>query len=163
MKRISRGQAAEAKRSSGMDLGRVKEIMDLMEAHGLAEIEVENEDFRICLRKHGAQPASPTAVVPLAAPAVPQAGPSPVTAEQPDNVHPVVAPMVGTFDRAASPEAEPFVDVGDAVGPDTVMCIVEAMKVMNEVRAEVSGTVRRILAEAGKPVEYGQALFLVAQ
>ena len=134
-----------------------------MEVHGLAELEVEHKDFRICLRKHGAQPASPTAPVPLAAPAVPQAGASPVTAEQPDNVHAVVAPMVGTFYPAASPDAEPFVEVGDAVDPDTVMCIVEAMKVMNEVRAEVSGTVQRILAEAGKPVEYGQALFWVAR
>lgn len=146
-----------------MDLERVKELMNLMEVHGLAELEAEDEDFRICLRKHGAPPASTTAPVPLAAPAVPQAGSSPVTAEETENLHAVVAPMVGTFYRAASPDGQPFVEVGDPVEPDTVVCIVETMKVMNEVRAEVSGTVQGILAEAGKPVEYGQALFLVAQ
>ena len=151
-----------AKRNSGMDLEGVKELMNLMEVHRLAELEVEYEDFRICLRKHGAPPASPTAPVPLAAPAVPQAGPSPVTAEKPDNVHAVVAPMVGTFYRAASPEAQPFVEVGDPVEPDTVMCIVEAIKVMNEVMAEVAGTVQKVLVESGQSVEYGQALFWVA-
>ena len=78
-------------------------------------------------------------------------------------MHEVGAPRIGGLYRGASPDAKPFVEVGDKVDPDTVMCIVEAMKVMNEVRAEVSGTVKKILAETGKPVQYGQELFWVAR
>ena len=142
-----------------MDLQDVLKLLELMEARHLEEIEVEQGDTRIRLRKGGA----PQVVVPIAAPAAPanpQAAPAAPEAEkaQEPNLVKITSPMVGTFYRAASPDAEPFIGEGDHVTPDQVICIIEAMKVMNEIKAEREGDVVSILIENGDSVEFGQPM-----
>lgn len=153
-----------------MNLDRIQELLKLMEAHDLAEIEVEGEGFKVRLKKReehlSMAPAPSAAPQPVAkgAPAQPQAqGGAGAEWENSPNLHVITSPIVGSFYRAPSPDAEPFVEPGDPVEPDTVVCIVEAMKVMNEVKAETYGTIQKVLVENGKPVEYGQPLFLVAK
>ncbi len=143
-----------------MKLDRILELLKLMESHGLAELEVEDKDFRVRLRKDAPGGSPQPAANAAGAGGVEQ---TPAGAADHGDHHAISSPIVGSFYRAPTPEAEPFVEVGDPVEADTVMCIVEAMKVMNEVRAEVSGTVEMILVENGRPVEYGQPLFLVAR
>ena len=154
-----------------MDLGRIQELLKLMEAHGLEEIEIEDSDFRVRLKKetHGVAVTAPQAAAIGPASAAHAAAAhgggahgSPEGAESPDH-YVITSPIVGSFYRAPSPDAEPFVEVGDPVDPDKVVCIVEAMKVMNEVKAEVPGVIEKIFIETGKPVEYGQPLFRVAR
>ena len=147
-----------------MDLDKVVKLIGLMESHGLDEVEVEEEGVHIRLRKGGAPVIAPAAVLP-AVPAVPVAAPAaPATATKPadkkDTVE-ITSPMVGTFYRAASPDADSFVNPGDHVTPDTVVCIIEAMKVMNEIKAEIEGEVVSVLVENGESVEYGQPLLAV--
>jgi acetyl-CoA carboxylase biotin carboxyl carrier protein len=150
-----------------MDLKEVLKLLELMEEHGLDEIEVEEGGTRIKLRKGGAGPLH--VPVPVPSPAVAQAGnPAPTAtsagaaeAVAPEDRIEIRSPMVGTFYRAAAPDAEPFVSVGDRVTPDTVVCIIEAMKVMNEIRAEAEGEVVQILVESGEAVEYGQPLMVL--
>jgi acetyl-CoA carboxylase biotin carboxyl carrier protein len=150
-----------------MDLSRIQELLKLMESHGLGELEVEDKGFKVRLKK--AAPAAQTVVAahPMTQYAQPAAIAKPSeggeSAETPTDVHTITSPLVGTFYRQPTPEAESFVEVGDPVDMGMVVCIVEAMKVMNEVKAEVSGTVRKVLVESGKPVEYGQPLFLIAK
>ena len=158
---------AEAGKRS-VDLEQVVELLELMESHGLDEVEVEQGDMRIRLRKGG--------VVPMATPVI--ATPVQMTANgaPPNNIGTAAAaeakskadetfeftsPMVGTFFRAPSPDAESFASEGDAITPDQVVCIIEAMKVMNEIKAEVEGEVVRFLVENGESVEYGQPLMLI--
>jgi acetyl-CoA carboxylase biotin carboxyl carrier protein len=150
------------------DIKRVQELLRLMEEHGLAEIEVESKGLKVRLRKEkqGAPDdsnAPGVASAPLAAPGVgaPEAGAAP-GAEETD-AYPITSPIVGTFYLAPDPDAEHFVEVGDPVEADTVVCIVEAMKVMNEVKAEVSGSILKVLVGNGTAVEYGQPLFLVSK
>ncbi len=140
---------------------KIQELLRLMEAHGLAELEVESPDMKVRLKKAhgGVEGAAPAVAQPTTAQAAGEAEAAGIDEEG----RRVISPIVGTFYRAASPDAEPFCEVGDPVEPDTVVCIVEAMKVMNEVKAEVSGTIKKALVENGKPVEYGQPLFLVSQ
>lgn len=126
-------------------------VADLMREHELAEIEVESEGFRVRLRKSGAGDAPRGAGAP-AEPAAPAAGREPVATV-------VQAPVVGTFHRAGAPEAAPFVQVGDRVAAGDVLCVIEAMKLMNEIKAEFAGEVVEILADNGQGVEYGQPLF----
>ncbi len=145
-----------------MDLKEIKALIDLMKKNGLTAFEMEKDGFRIALAKeagygpamaHAPQPAAP----PAALPAVPVADP---VAAKPVVAGPeITSPMVGTFYTSASPESPPFVTVGQQVTPDTVVCIIEAMKVMNEIKAEQSGTVTEVAAENGQPVQFGQALF----
>ncbi len=150
-----------------MNLKKVMELLELMETHGLDEIEVEEGDVRIRLRKSGSLPIpTPVIVAPMqvvasnngsgAAEAVQPKGQT----ENEDVTH-VTSPMVGTFYRSPTPDAEPFVDAGDLVTPDQVVCIIEAMKVMNEIKAELEGEVVRFLVESGESVEYGQPLVVV--
>ena len=150
-----------------MDLERIQELLKLMEANKLEEVEIEDKDFRVRLKKETSgivvsAPQVPTVTV-GAVPAAAAAGQPASPGEVPADRHVITSPIVGSFYRASSPEAEPFVEAGDPVEPDTVVCIVEAMKVMNEVRAEVPGTIEKVLIENGKPVEYGQPLFQVAR
>jgi acetyl-CoA carboxylase biotin carboxyl carrier protein len=145
-----------------MDLKEIREILEFMEAHGLAELEYEDEKKRVRLKKHTADAPAVAHVLPSAA-AAPAAPVVPGGGAPAESGHVITSPIVGTFYRSPTPEAEPFVEVGDPVEPDTVICIVEAMKVMNEVKAEVPGTVEKVLTENGKPVEYGQPLFVVAR
>jgi len=134
-----------------------------MKKNGLAVFKMEREGFKITLKTAGAE--GPTQIItsgvapaPVAVAAAPSA---PVAAEAPSNLTEIKSPMVGTFYASPSPDSPAYVSVGQAVTPDTVVCIVEAMKVMNEIKAEVSGVIAEIAAENGKPVQFGQALFRV--
>ncbi len=161
-----------------MELKDIKAIIDLMKKNDLSVFELERDGFKLKLQKGAGDqtsfaPAVPTLTpipVPIAAataaPATtaPASASAPAAAEQPQQSEPlrdIVSPMVGTFYRANSPEASPFVDVGKPVTEDSVVCIIEAMKVMNEIKAETSGTIAEIVAENGKPVQFGQVLFRV--
>jgi acetyl-CoA carboxylase biotin carboxyl carrier protein len=149
-----------------MDLSKIQELLKLMESHNLGELELQEKDLKVRLKKAEAlaHAAPPPPVLGATAAAQPVAGAQPAPAEAAAaNTHTITSPIVGTFYRAPSPEAETFVDLGDPVEVDTVVCIVEAMKVMNEVKAEVHGTISKILVESGRPVEYGQPLFVVAR
>lgn len=154
-----------------MDLKDIKAIIDLMKKNSITEFELERQDSKIRLKRGSNGPA--TQVIPyadeptLAAPAQPllNAVPTPPAG----GAAPVVAtgeieiksPMIGTFYRAPSPEAASYTEVGSEVKPDTVVCIIEAMKVMNEIKAEAKGVVTQVLVENAKPVEFGQPLFKV--
>jgi acetyl-CoA carboxylase biotin carboxyl carrier protein len=147
-----------------VDIKEIKALIDLMKKNGLTAFEMEKNGFRISLAKEsGYQPGMAYAVPP---PAPVAATPAPAASAAPAEAAPAAAPgkeitspMVGTLYFAPSPESPPFVSVGQAVTPETVVCIIEAMKVMNEIKAEVSGTIAEIAAENGQPVQFGQALF----
>lgn len=144
-----------------MDLKEIKELIALMKKNDLSVFKMENEGFKITLKK-GTDFQPVISTTPIAAPvAVAAPAPAPAVAPAADtgSKKEIVSPMVGTFYRSASPESAPFVEIGAAVTPDTVVCIIEAMKVMNEIKAEMSGTVTEILAENSKPVQFGQPLF----
>ncbi len=147
-----------------MDLQEVLKLLELMEAHGLDEVEVEQEGTRIRLKK-SCPVIAPTPVIvqaPHVAPAPAAAAAAPVAAPVEDkSLTRILSPMVGTFYRAASPDGEPFVSVGTAVGAEQVVCIIEAMKVMNEIKADTEGEIVEVLVENGESVEYGQPLFTV--
>ncbi len=138
-----------------------------MKKHDLSVFEIEKEGFRLKLQRgaSASQPATaaPTAAGVLAKGAMAAAEPLPPAAKAIESVpmKEIVSPMVGTFYLAASPDAPAFVEVGKPVTEDTVVCIIEAMKVMNEIKAETSGVIAEVLAENGKPVQFGQALFRV--
>ena len=147
-----------------MELKDIKAIIDLMKKNDLAVFKLEKEGIKIELEAHrvpvslvAAQPAvQPT---PPAAPATTQTGSAPV--EPKATLKEVVSPMVGTFYRAPSPDSAPYVQVGQDITKDTVVCIIEAMKVMNEIKAEVHGVIAEVLVENGTPVQFGQPLFRV--
>lgn len=148
------------------DVRRVRRLVELMNEHDLAEVDLRQADQRIRLRKGGepivtALPAVAAAAPPAAEPvAAPAAAASPAAQEAPTGKV-IKSPIVGTFYSSPSPDAAPFVKIGDQVGPDTTVCIVEAMKVFNEVPAECSGKILAVLAESGDAVEFGQPLFRV--
>ncbi len=152
-----------------MNLKDIKGIIDLMKKNAVSEFEMEEGDFKIKLKRAPgklrkgevgvAQEGPAIVAVPVVAPAVPAPA---LTAPEPvaEGLE-VKSPMIGTFYRKPSPESESYVEVGDTVTADTVVCIVEAMKVMNEIKAEMSGVVTEILVEDSRPVEFGQPLFRV--
>lgn len=144
------------------DLKKVKELIELMIENDLVEVKIEDGDNKISLKRPGhSQPV--VTQVPMAAPvAIPQAAAVTETAApvQDNNIE-IPSPMVGTFYASPSPDSDPFVKIGDRIDEDTVICIIEAMKVMNEIKAEVSGTIVEIVGKAGQAVEYGQTLFKV--
>jgi acetyl-CoA carboxylase biotin carboxyl carrier protein len=149
------------------DIKEIKAIIDLMKKHDLYVLEIEKEGFRLKLER-GASASQSATAAPAAAGgpakgAVAGAEPPVSAAKAIESVSmkEIVSPMVGTFYRAASPDAPSFVEVGKPVTEDTVVCIIEAMKVMNEIKAETSGVIAEVLAENGKPVQFGQALFRV--
>ena len=153
-----------------MELKEIKEIkviIDLMKKNGLSVFEIEKEGFRLKLQR--AVPDQTTTSAPPGVPSSPKAaaihaepGRAPrEAAETKPLLKDIVSPMVGTFYRGGSPEAAPFVDVGKTVNEDSVVCIIEAMKVMNEIKAETSGVIAEVVAESGKPVQFGQVLFRV--
>ena len=148
------------------DLKEIKAIIDLMKKHGLSVFEIEKEGFRLKLEKGPSVQAAaamppPVAAEPKAASSGPEAAPAGLKAIESVPLREIVSPMVGTFYRSASPDSAPFVDVGKSVTEDTVVCIIEAMKVMNEIKAETSGIIAEVLAENGKPVQFGQVLFKI--
>lgn len=147
------------------DLKEIKAIIDLMTKHDLSVFEIEKEGFRLKLEKGPSTQAAAAAPAAVAGPpkAVPAPETTPATPKPIESVplREILSPMVGTFYRSASPDVPPFVDVGKTVTEDTVVCIIEAMKVMNEIKAETSGIIAEVLAENGKPVQFGQVLFRV--
>ena len=159
-----------------MDIKEIKGIIDLMRKNGLSEFEYEKDGTKIRIRRGpdgepqviasspGLIPAPAvlpvTAGVPLAvAPAAP--APAPAAAPSASSLPSINSPMVGTFYSSPAPDAPPYVEVGTMVNAETVVCIIEAMKVMNEIKAEMSGTIVEVLAESGKPVEFGKPLFRI--
>jgi acetyl-CoA carboxylase biotin carboxyl carrier protein len=142
-----------------VELKEIKAIIDLMKENDLSVFEMEKDGFKLKLQKEG---TGQIGGVPMAHPAAfpPQTGAAAPKADGPA-LRDVVSPMVGTFYRAASPDSSPFIEIGKTVDEDTVVCIIEAMKVMNEIKAEVSGVVAEVVAENGKPVQFGQVLFRV--
>jgi acetyl-CoA carboxylase biotin carboxyl carrier protein len=148
-----------------MNLDEIKSILQLMEANKLVEFEYEDDGRRLKLRR--AEDRVVTAAVPMALPAaVPMAASAPAAAPaaeapRPSNLTEFKSPLVGTFYRSAKPDSDPFVNVGDEIGPEKVICIIEAMKVMNEIKAEMSGIVREILVKNGQAVEFGEPMFLI--
>ena len=149
-----------------MDIKDIKRIIELMKENELSEFELAEEGFRISLRRKGlgSEPQVVMAQMPMQAAAPVAAAPAaaaPVAPAVPSNLIEIKSPMVGTFYRSSSPETEPFMSLGKEVDQESVVCIIEAMKVMNEIKAEVKGTNRKILVENATPVEFGQPLFLV--
>jgi acetyl-CoA carboxylase biotin carboxyl carrier protein len=167
------GQQSQRRAESTLNLEELRELTELFSEHGLTDFEFENADIRIRLSRNPASPQAPSAPPPPApapppipaapaTPAGPAAGqPEPAPAAEPaaEDLHVITSPIVGTFYRSPSPTSEPFVKAGSQVEPATVVCIIEAMKLMNEIQAETSGTVEKIFVENGQPVEYGQPLF----
>ena len=150
-----------------MNIEDIKTIMKLMAEYQLTEFSVEAEGSNISIRRDAAAVA-PVAMPVAAVQSLPVASapiaPAPAAAAAPAPAAvgtPIESPLVGTFYAAPSPESAPFVQVGDKVTPDTVICIIEAMKVMNEIKAEKSGVVKEIVAQNGQPVEYGQVLIVL--
>ncbi len=150
------------------DVRRIRRLVALMEEHDLNEIDLRQGEMRIQLRRGESQGGMPAVLpTPRPQPSPPSAPPAPSAegaAAQPDeqdHVALIRSPMVGTFYAAPDPESPPFVKVGDHVGPETTVCIVEAMKVFNQIPSEVSGRIMAVLVENGEPVEYGQPLFRV--
>jgi len=141
-----------------MKLDDIKEIIDLMAEHGLTEFEKEENGVRLSIKRGPVAPV--VAYTATSLPAAPVTAPA---APPPDDARfmTIKAPFVGTFYRAPAPDAEPYVKVGQEVGPEAVLCIVEAMKVMNEIKAEVRGVIREILVENVHAVQFGQPLFKV--
>lgn len=153
-----------------MDIKDIKAIIDLMKKNSITEFELERQDSKIKL-KRGLNGGNPSAQQEDSVPVIPVSAQPVVAASAPPVIAPpappptgevdVKSPMIGTFYRAPSPEAGNYVEVGASVTPDTVVCIIEAMKVMNEIKAEVKGVVTQVLVENAKPVEFGQPLFKV--
>lgn len=150
-----------------MKIEEIEAIARIMSENDLSEFRIDVDDCKLCMRR-GAKVsvAAAAPVIHAAAPAVQAAAPAapaaaPAAEAAPEKVETIDSPLVGTFYRATSPGAAPFVSVGDKVTPDTVVAIIEAMKVMNEIKAEKSGVVKEVLVENGNPVEYGQPLFVI--
>jgi acetyl-CoA carboxylase biotin carboxyl carrier protein len=147
-----------------MDLRKLKTLIDLVAESGIAELEVTEGEDKVRIAKFSPAPAAPTSSTTVMAAPTP-AGPAvaaPAPAPEPEPTgHLVKSPMVGTFYRSPSPGAAAFVELGQTVKPGDTLCIIEAMKLLNEIEAEVGGVVKEILVENGQPVEYGQPLFVI--
>ncbi|MDD1612242.1 MAG: acetyl-CoA carboxylase biotin carboxyl carrier protein [Methylococcaceae bacterium] len=144
-----------------MDIRKIKKLIEIIEESGIAEIEIKEGEEFVRISRYSAAPA-PMAYAPQ--PAAPVAAASaPVSAPSQDVItgHIVKSPMVGTFYRSASPGAKPFTDVGQKVQAGDTLCIIEAMKILNQIEADKSGTITKILVENAEPVEYGQPLFVI--
>lgn len=145
-----------------MDLRKLKKLIDLVQESGISELEVTEGEEKVRIAKHGAPaPANYYAPLPAAAAAPAVAAPVAEVASALPHGHIVKSPMVGTFYRAGAPGAKPLVEVGQSVSEGDRLCIIEAMKLMNEIEADVSGVIKAILVENGEPVEYGQPLFVI--
>jgi len=162
--------------SANLNREDIERLIQVIHEKGIEEFELEQGGMRVRIVSHrnlpqgpvmhmmpvaAPAPSAPAALQGMPAPAVAAAGVPATPPEEDPRLKKVTSPMVGTFYRAPSPGAKTFVEVGDKVEEDSVLCIIEAMKLMNEIKAETRGTVRKILVENGTPVEYGQVLFLV--
>lgn len=148
-----------------IDQKKLKELIKLMVANDLTELDIQGKGERVTLKRGsdlqtGPWPAPPTAVPAYATPQL--ADPPPHSDAKPDqDLAPILCPMVGTFYATPSPDAKPFVTVGDAVETETVVCVIEAMKVFNEIKAETTGVIHKVMVENGQAVEFDQPLFIV--
>ena len=147
-----------------MDIRKIKKLIDLIEESDIAEIEISEgeESVRISRYTSSAAPvqyAAPVAAAPVQAPAA--AAPTSAPAEEKISGHVIKSPMVGTFYRSASPGSAPFVEVGQSVSAGQTLCIIEAMKILNQIESDKSGKIKQILVENAHPVEYGQPLFII--
>ena len=153
-----------------MDLRKLKTLIDLVQNSGISELEISEGEEKIRIAKHSTAASATTYVnMPAAGTSMPQAAPAaaPATAPAADTVpapmegHIMKAPMVGTFYRAGAPDAAPFVEVGQTVKEGDTLCVIEAMKLMNEIEADISGVIKAIQVENGQAVEYGQPMFVI--
>ncbi len=154
-----------------MDLKDIKAIIDLMKKNSVSEFELEKQDFKIRLKRgmggnviqseDGGQQMIAYAPMPASLTATSTSSPAAAPTVAVSNDVDIKSPMIGTFYRAPSPDAAAYVEIGTEVNPDTVVCIIEAMKVMNEIKAEAKGVITQILVEGAKPVEFGQPLFKI--
>ncbi len=154
-----------------MDIKEIQELIKFVAKSGVSEVSIDRKDFKITIKATGSAPVVVNATVPAApvqqmisapapaAPATPAAAPAP--AAEASNLITIKSPMIGTFYRSSSPDKPSFVNVGDEVGPGKVVCIIEAMKLFNEIESEISGKIVKILVDNATPVEYDQPLFLV--
>jgi len=147
-----------------MDLRKLKKLIDLVQESGISELEVTEGEEKVRIAKQlTAAPVAHQVYAPAPvahAPAAPAAAPAAAAPAQPAG-HEVKSPMVGTFYRASSPEAKAFVEVGDTVKEGQTLCIIEAMKLLNEIESDATGVVKAILVENGQPVEFGEPLFII--
>lgn len=169
----SEKSSKKEKESGSLNIRSLKKIVTIMNRAKLTELDIEQDGFKIHLKKGGdviQQMAAPMMAQPMpmpqapvaAAPAPPATAPAAAPAAEEDaNCYTIKSPMVGTFYRAPSPDADPYTEVGKSVDESTVVCIVEAMKLMNEIKAEVKGKIKKILVDNAQAVEFGQPLFLV--
>jgi acetyl-CoA carboxylase biotin carboxyl carrier protein len=148
-------------RTDIFDVKKVTKLIELMKEHDLSEIDLKQGDTAVRLKRGGDVVMAAGPLPPVSRPAAPAAGQAEKAPAAGDKMLVITSPMVGTFYRASGPEASPFVKVGDRIGPEKTVCIVEAMKVFNEIPAGVSGQVVAILVENGAPVEFGQPLIKV--
>jgi acetyl-CoA carboxylase biotin carboxyl carrier protein len=155
------GMSGSTPNQDVFDLRRIRRFVELMKEQDLSEIDIRDGDVRIRLRRGAAEP-----IVTMAAPRATPSSTAPAAPAEPAKAHEshiavIKSPLVGTFYTSANPESPAFVKVGDHVGTETTVCIVEAMKVFNQVQAEVSGKIQAVLVENGQPVEFNQPLFKV--
>lgn len=150
-----------------MDLRKLKTLIDLVQNSGISELEISEGEEKIHISKHFAAPAVTTVNIPPASamPAPVAVAPAPTSSAEAVPAqfdgHVMTAPMVGTFYRASSPDASPFVEVGQTVKAGDTLCVIEAMKLMNEIEADISGVIKAIHVENGQAVEYGQPMFVI--
>ncbi len=157
-----------------MDLRKLKKLIDLVQVSGIGELEITEGEERVRIARGGAVSVTPLSAAtlpaaavpagvaaPAASAAAPAAAPTPGASEPAQEGHIIKSPMVGTFYRAPSPDGKAFVDVGATVKAGETVCVIEAMKLMNEIESDAAGVVKAILVENGQPVEYGQALFII--
>jgi len=143
-----------------MDIEKLKKFMDFMNENGLAELEIEEEGKKIRLKKTSTDQPIIAAANPVQSTATANSAAAAAGAPDAGSIE-IKSPMVGTFYRAASPGAKPYIDVGETIKPGDVVCIIEAMKLMNEIKAETGGKIVKVLAENGQPIEFGQPLFVL--
>ena len=144
-----------------MDIRKVKKLIELLEASDIAEIEIHEGEESVRISRHGTLPPPPVAPAPPVAAPPPPAAAEPKEEEPEMEGHVIRSPMVGTFYRAPTPGATPFVPEGQSVKPGDTLCIIEAMKILNQIESDTAGVVKRILVENGQPVEYNQPLFII--
>lgn len=168
--KAEKSEKKERRQESGerfdvFEIGWIEKLVNLMKGNGLTEIDLAQGKCRIQLRRGSlGESAGAAAPVPMAVPAVPAAAPLPAAAPAAEDdlfIKEITAPMVGTFFASPSPDKPPFVSVGDVIGPEKTVCILEAMKVFNEIQAELSGRIVAVLAKDGDAIEFGKPLFKI--
>lgn len=150
-----------------MDIGKIKKLIEMIENSGITEIEISEGEESVRINRYPA--ATPLAPAPTSAPVAPApaatalatAAREPVAVAETRNGHTILSPMVGTFYRAATPNGAPFIEVGQSVSVGDILCVIEAMKILNQIEADKSGVIKQILPDDNQPVEYNQPLFII--